>query len=205
VKKTSPFTTLFLDVGGVLLTNGWDRHSRALAVKTFHLDQEEMESRHRLVFDTFEIGKITLETYLDRVIFYQKRAFSRSRFKEFIFEQSKPFLQMIELMAKLKAAYGLKVAFLNNEGRELNEYRIKKFKLDSLADFHICSCIVHLKKPDEEIYRLALDIAQTPAEKALYVENTPMYVDIANGLGMQSILHTDQESTHKQLTRLLDK
>jgi len=202
VKKSISMTTLFIDVGGVLLTNGWDRHSRMLASKKFDLDLEEMENRHHLNADTFEMGKLTLENYLNRVVFYQKRKFSKSDFQKFMFEQSKPFSQMIDLILKLKIQHGLKIAVVSNESNELNEYRIKKFKLGEFVDFFISSCIVHLRKPDEDIFRLALDIAQVPAERVVYIENTPMFVEVAQGLGIQSILHTDYESTCSKLSFL---
>ena len=155
-----PITTLFLDIGGVLLTNGWDHQARKLAAKTFDLDLDEMEDRHHLTFDTYEVGKLTLKQYLSRVVFYQKRPFTPREFREFMFAQSKPFPQMIELVRKVKVRHGLKVAVVSNEGRELNTYRIRKFKLDGFVDSFISSCFVHVRKPDADIFRLALDIAQ---------------------------------------------
>ncbi len=195
-------TTLFIDVGGVLLTNGWDRHSRMLASQKFDLDLEEMENRHHLNADTFEMGKLTLENYLNRVVFYRKRKFSKGDFQKFMFEQSKPFPKMIDLILKFKVQHGLKIAVVSNESNELNEYRIKKFKLGKFVDFFISSCIVHLRKPDEDIFRLALDIAQVPAERVVYIENTPLFVEVAQGLGIKSILHTDYESTCTKLSTL---
>jgi len=202
LKKSVRITTLFLDVGGVLLTNGWDRNSRLLASKQFDLDLEEMENRHHLTFDTLEIGKISLEEYLNRVVFYRKRSFTRSRFQKFMFEQSKPYPKMIDLIVKLKACHGWKIAVVSNECKELNEYRIKTFQLDRFVDFFISSSIVHLRKPDEEMYRLALDIAQVSREQVCYLENTSMYIEVARKLGIQSVLHTDFESTRNQLSSL---
>ena len=188
-----------MDIGGVLLTNGWDRHARKRAAKAFDLDLTDMEDRHHLTFDTYEEGKLTLEEYLGRVVFYQKRPFTRARFRSFMFAQSKPYPQMIELVCRLKARHGLKIAVVSNEGRELNSYRIRKFKLDGFVDFFISSCFVHLRKPDVDIFRFALDIAQVPAGQIVYIENTPLFVQIAEGLGIRSILHTDYESTRRQL------
>lgn len=199
MKKTLPITTLFLDIGGVLLTNGWDLHARKRAATHFKLRLAEMEDRHHLTFDTYESGKLTLQEYLDRVVFYQKRPFTRAQFRRFMFAQSKPYPKMIELVAQLKVRHGLKIAVVSNEGRELNEYRIGKFKLDKLVDSFICSCFVHIRKPDADIFRLALDIAQAPAHQVIYVENTPMFVEIADGLGIRSILHTDYRSTCAKL------
>jgi putative hydrolase of the HAD superfamily len=197
-----PVTALFLDIGGVLLTNGWDHNARELAAKTFDLDLADMEDRHHLTFDTYEEGKLTLEEYLGRVVFYQKRPFTRDRFRRFMFAQSKPYPEMIELVAQLKVRHGLKIAVVSNEARELNAYRIRKFKLDGLVDSFISSCFVHVRKPDADIFRLALDIAQAPARQVVYIENTPMFVQIAEGLGIRSILHTDYSSTCAKLASL---
>ena len=199
MKKTSPITALFLDIGGVLLTNGWDHHARRRAAKNFNLQWTEMEDRHRLVFETHEEGKITFEEYLGRVVFYKKRPFTRSQFRRFMFTQSKPYSEMLDLAAQLKVRYELKIAVVSNESREVNAYRIRKFKLNGFVDSFISSCFVHIRKPDADIFRLALDIAQTPARHVLYVENTPMFVQIAEGLGIRSILHTDYKSTCAKL------
>jgi putative hydrolase of the HAD superfamily len=192
-------TTVFLDIGGVLLTDGWDHHARKRAAKNFKLEWDEMEDRHNLNFATYEEGKVTLEEYLDRVVFYQKRPFTRARFRRFMFAQSKPYPEMIELVAQLKVRHRLKIAVISNEARGLNEYRIRKFKLDRFVDFFISSCFIHIRKPDADIFRLALDIAQTPARQVVYIEDTPMFVQIAEGLGIRSILHTDYKSTRAKL------
>ena len=197
--RESEITTLFLDIGGVLLTDGWDHHARKRAATNFKLKLVEMEDRHHLTFDTYEEGKLTLEEYLGRVIFYQKRPFSRTQFRRFMFAQSKPYPKMIELVRRLKVRYGLKIAVVSNEARELNVYRIQKFKLDQFVDSFISSCFVHVRKPDADIFRLALDIAQAPARQVVYIENTPMFVRIAEGLGIRSILHTDYRSTCAKL------
>jgi putative hydrolase of the HAD superfamily len=202
MKRNAPITALFLDIGGVLLTNGWDHHARKRAATRFKLELTEMENRHHLTFDTYEEGKLTLEEYLGRVVFYQKRSFTRAQFRRFMFAQSKPRTEMIELVRKLKAKYDLKVIVLSNEARELNTYRIRKFKLDGFVDSFVSSCFVHLRKPDADIFKLALDVAQTPALQIIYIENTPMFVQIAEGLGIRSILHTDYRSTRAKLATL---
>ncbi len=202
MKKTPSITCLFLDIGGVLLTDGWDHHARARAATNFHLDLAEMEDRHHLTFDTYEEGKLTLEEYLGRVVFYQERSFTEEQFRRFMFEQSKPYPEMIELIARLKARHGLKVAVVSNEGRELNSYRIHKFKLDTVVDCFISSCFVHTRKPDADIFRLAMDIIQVPAPQIIYIENTSMFVQVAEGLGIRSILHTDPNSTSTKLASL---
>jgi putative hydrolase of the HAD superfamily len=195
MKRAAPVTTLFLDVGGVLLTNGWDHLARKRAAKHFKLAWAEMEERHSLVFETHEEGRMTFQEYLGWVVFHQKRPFTRSQFRDFIFAQSKPYPGMIELIGNLKARYGLKIVVVSNESREVNAYRIRAFELDRLVDTFISSCFVHKRKPDVDIFRLALDIAQAPPSQIVYIENTPMFVQIAEGLGIRSILHVDLKST----------
>lgn len=202
MENEKPIAALFLDVGGVLLTNGWERQSRELAATVFGLDMDEMNDRHQLTVETYEMGRLTLEEYLNLVIFFRERTFSRIAFRNFMFKQSKAHLQMIELICKLKAQYGLKIAVVSNEGRELNSYRIRHFKLDKFVDFFISSCFVHLRKPDHDMYRMALDIAQVPAEQVVYVDDQPMFVQVAEAQGIRSIHHTDYTSTSRQLARL---
>jgi putative hydrolase of the HAD superfamily len=199
MKKNIPTTTLFLDVGGVLLTNGWDHHARKRAAKHFKLNWAEMQDRHELNFEIQEEDKITFQEYLNRVIFWQKRPFTRAEFRQFMFAQSKPCPAMIELVRNLKAEYQLKVFVVSNEAREVNAYRIRQFKLDGFVDAFISSCFVHIRKPDADIFRLALDIAQVPARQIVYIENTPLFVQIAESLGIRSILHTDCKSTAAKL------
>ena len=194
-----PIKTLFLDIGGVLLTNGWDHQARKRAAAHFKLEWDEEEVLHHLMFAAYEEGKITLEEYLSRAVFNEERTFTREQYREFMFAQSHAYPEMIDLFTQLKMRYKLKIAVVSNEAREVNAYRLGKFKLNEFVDFFISSCFVHLRKPDADIFRLALDIAQTPVEQILYVENTPMFVDIAAGLGIRGILHTDYKSTCAKL------
>ncbi|MFN2283382.1 MAG: HAD family hydrolase [Anaerolineae bacterium] len=187
MKRAIPITTLFLDVGGVLLTNGWGHQSRSLAAKAFDLNLDEMEDRHHLTFDTYEVGKLTLEEYLTRTVFYEERPFTRDQFREFMCAQSQPYPDMIELARNLKAQHELKIAVVNKEARELNSYRIERFKLDEFVDFFISSCFVHFRKPDADIFRLALDIAQVPAEQVVYIDDQPLFVQVAEGLGIHGL------------------
>ena len=199
MKKTIPVTCLFVDIGGVLLTNGWDHQARRRAAHHFKLDWAEMRARHELNFEIQEVDKISFREYLDRVIFWKKRPFTRAEFRQFMFAQSKPFTEMIELVRNLKAKYRLKIVVVSNESRELNAHRIRQFKLAGFVDAFISSCFVHLRKPDAEMFRLALDVAQVPARQIVYIENTPLFVQIAEGLGIQAILHTDYKSSHAKL------
>jgi putative hydrolase of the HAD superfamily len=202
LRPSTEIRGLLLDVGGVLLSNGWDHLARKRVAKHFKLDWAEMEERHRLNFETHEEGRMTFAEYLRRVVFYQKRPFTRAQFRRFMCEQSTPCAEMIKLFVELKARHGLKITVVSNEAREVNAYRIRKFKLDAFVDAFISSCFVQLRKPDVEIFRLALDIAQAPARQVVYIENTPLFVQIAEGLGIRSILHTDYQTTRAKLAAL---
>jgi putative hydrolase of the HAD superfamily len=200
--KLSPITTLFLDVGGVMLSNGWGHESRSLAAEVFNLDISEIEERHHLTMTTYEEGKLSIDEYLKLVIFYKERGFTFNQFQEFIFEQTTSDQKMISFIQRLKAKYQLKIAVINNEGRELNEFRIKKFKLDQFVDFFISSCFVHFRKPDVDIFRIALDIAQVPAEEVVYIEDMQMFVDVARSLGIRSIRHKSYSTTSGELAAM---
>ena len=192
-------TTLFTDIGGVLLTNGWDRQARAEAAQRFNLNLPEVEERHHLTFDTYEVGKITLDEYLDRLVFYEERNFSREDFKDFMVSKSLPYHDMIKLICDLKKKYNLKVAVISNEGRELNQYRINTFRLNEFIDFFISSSFVHFRKPDADIFKVAIDISQSDVETSIYIDDRMLFVQIAEGLGLTGICHTDYEDTKKKL------
>lgn len=192
-------SALFLDIGGVLLTNGWDRTSRQKAAKKFGLDYEELNERHHLTYDTYEAGKLSLREYLDRIVFYEKRNFSHDDFRKFMFEQSQPFPEMIDLVRSLKEKYRLKVGVISNEGREVNEHRITNFRLGEIIDFFVSSCFVHVRKPDRDIYRIALDIAQAAPDESVYVDDRAMFAQVAAGLGLRSVHHKGYETTKSAL------
>lgn len=197
--KLIPVTTLFIDIGGVMLNNGWGHESRKLACENFELNFTEIEERHNLTMVSYEEGKLTLDEYLNLVVFFQKRAFNLNQFREFMFAQSIANIEMIDYTRKLKELYHLKIAVINNEGRELNEYRIKKFHLNQFVDFFISSCFVHFRKPDADIFRIALDIAQVETEQVIYIEDRQMFVDVARSLGIRSIQHKNYLSTSAEL------
>ncbi len=192
-------TTLFLDIGGVLLTNSWDQGTRKLASEKFHLDYEEMNERHHLTFDTYEEGKLSLKDYLDRVVFYQPRPFSFEEFVSFIYSQSIAFPEMIDLICSLKERYRLQIAAVSNEGREFTLYRVEKFGLRSFMDFFISSCFIHIRKPDEDVYRIALDVAQVHPDQVIYIDDRAMFIEVARTLGIEGIVHTDVASTRQAL------
>jgi putative hydrolase of the HAD superfamily len=197
-----PITHLFTDLGGVLLTNGWDSSLRHRTADHFGINSAEMDERHHLTYDTYESGKMGLAAYLDRVIFYEPRGFTREDVIDFIFGEARAFPEMIDLVCRLKARHGIKVAVVSNEGRELTADRIRRFRLDGFVDFFIVSCYVHFRKPDEDIFRVALDIAQADPRQVAYIEDRPMFVEVAASLGMHAIWHHGYESTRDHLAAL---
>jgi putative hydrolase of the HAD superfamily len=200
--SVTAITHLFSDIGGVLLTNGWDRHMRRDAAASFALDLEDLNDRHKMSFDTYEEGKLNLDTYLNQVVFYKERPFTREDFKEFMFAQSRPKVEMINLVSGLKWKYRLKTAAISNEGRELTIYRIKKFDLTTLFDYFVSSCFVHFRKPDVDMYRIALDISQADPARSVYIDDRALFVEIAQDLGFHGIHHTDFEITRTKLKEL---
>ncbi len=198
--RNGNITTLFLDIGGVLLTNGWDRQARIKAIQQFNLDGEEVNERHHLTFDTYEVGKLSLEDYLNRVIFYDKRSFTKKDFKEFMLAQSQQLPDMVDYIKKIKQEYGLKVTAVSNEGRELTEHRIKKFKLYELFDSFVASSFVHFRKPDIDIFKIALDVSQALPGNVVYIDDRHMFVEVAGTIGIKGIHHTSFESTKEKLS-----
>jgi len=201
--NTYRITTLFLDIGGVLLTNGWDRTARRLASEQFHLDFDEMNERHHLIFDVYEMGKITLNEYLDQLIFDSNINFSKEDFKSFMFQQSQPYYDTIDFFKELKRKHSLKVVAVNNEGRELNEFRIKKFHLDELFDGFVSSSYVKMRKPDIDIFRLACDISNCLPQQALLVDDRDMFVEVAKTIGINGI-HYEGLSSIKEKMSLME-
>ena len=199
MQNKSNITTLFLDIGGVLLSDGWGHDFRVRGAEKFHLDQKELEERHSIMFATFEEGKITLREYLQRVVFYEKRDFTFDQFQDFMFSLTTPYPDMIAFIKKLKAQYGLKIVAVSNEARELNAYRINAFMLNEFIDFFISSCYVHVRKPDAAIFKMALDVAQVAANEVVYIDDVQLFTDIAADIGIKSIRHTDWQSTSKAL------
>lgn len=201
MRESTHISALFLDIGGVMLTNGWDRHARRCAAEQFHLDYDEMDENHHLTFDTYEEGKLSLNDYLDRVVFYKPRSFSRDEFQEFMFAQSQPYPQMLTLLRKLKRRYKLHMTAVSNEGRELTIHRIRRFDLISIIDTFVSSCFVHFRKPDPDMYRMAVDITQVPVEHTVYIDDRPMFVDVAESMGIHGIRHKDFETTRDALAQ----
>ena len=193
---------LFLDVGGVLLTNGWGHESRQLAAKTFEIDYAEMEALHNLIFNIYEIGKITLDEYLDMVVFNHPRNFTREDFKAFIFSESKELPDLLQWLIEWKKDCGFRIMSINNEGKELNDYRIKKFGLHQCFDAFISSCEVGMRKPDPSIFKLAMGIAQAKPDQCYYFDDRAMLVEAARTTGINVYQHKDFESTKQLLEHI---
>jgi len=196
--------TIFFDIGGVLLSNGWGHESRELAAKTFGFDYEEMNRLHEFIFNVYEVGSITLDEYLDTTIFYQQRNFSRDDFKDFMFSQSVQLPHMLEWLVewKNKNSDRFRILSINNEGRELNHYRIRKFNLYACFDAFVSSCEVGMRKPDPGIFRQAMGIAQARPEECLYFDDRPILVHAASKTGMKCYHHEGFESTKKIIESL---
>ena len=198
----SGITTLFLDIGGVLLTNGWDTALRKQTAEHFNVDYSELDHRHRVTYDTYEEGKMSLETYLRQIIFFEPRSFTTADVQNYILEQAEPYQDTIDLVQRLKAVYGLKIAVVSNEGREIAEDRIARFHLKDFVDFFIVSAFVHFRKPDLDIYRLALDVAHVQPEQVAYIEDRPLLCEVAAELGIHSVLNRSAAETREVLARL---
>lgn len=197
-----PIQAIFLDIGGVLLTNGWDQQARQRGAQQFGLDFNVLNERHHRIFDTYESGKMTLDEYLTRIVFYEPRDFSRDTFTQFILDQSEPHTAMIDLFRQLKKQYGLKLFAVNNEGRELNAYRITHFGLKEIFDAFMSSCYVHVRKPDPEIFRVALDITQIDPAQVLYLDDRQMFIEVAQTVGINAFQHLDYDSTRQKLATM---
>ncbi|MGD0179107.1 MAG: HAD family phosphatase [Terriglobales bacterium] len=194
-------TALFWDVGGVLLSNAWDREQRQRTLKEFNLDEVEFESRHEMLVSSFERGKITLQNYLERTVFYRPRSFTAEAFTQHMFSLSTPNPETLQLGKELSRSCKYLMATINNESKELNLYRIQTFGLREIFSLFVSSCFVGLRKPEEGIYRLALEITQRPPEECCFIDDRPLNLDSASRLGM----HVIQMKTAEQLRADLQK
>ena len=178
--------TLFWDVGGVLLSNAWDHQERQRAVEQFHLQKDEFEASHKQVVADFETGKMTLDQYLERTVFYQSRSFTREEFKRYMLSQSRAKQETLDFARALATKWVMST--INNESRELNEYRIRTFELTKIFDLFVSSCYVGLRKPDERIYRLAIDLVQKDPQETCFIDDRPENIEGAQKIGMRTIL-----------------
>ncbi len=178
-----PITAIFWDLGGVLLSNAWDRDQRAAAVTRFSLDAVDFEDRHREVVGALETGRCTLGEYLRAVVFHAPRPFGEAEFRNFMREQSSGFAENLAVVDELAATGRYLLATLNNESRALNDYRIERFELRSRFSAFFCSAYVGAMKPDRAIYRAALDITQRAPGEVVFVDDRPQNVEGARALG----------------------
>lgn len=195
-------TTLFWDIGGVVLTNGWDRGSRAAAVDAFHLDKEDFQDRHDLSFPAFDAGQITLNQYLDRTLFYRPRPFTREEFTAFMFAQSREYPDTRAVLADAARTGKYLVASINNEPLELNEYRIEAFHLRDNFQLFFSSCYLHSRKPEEGIYRIALEVTQRPPESCVFIDDRPLNLENPRRLGINVIHHQNATQLRADLKAL---
>jgi putative hydrolase of the HAD superfamily len=193
---------LFWDNGGVILTNGWDRSSRRKAVEHFHLDWEDFADRHELMLNAFETGEATLDQYLQRTVFYRPRPFTIEEFKAFMFSQSQPLSESLDLLAQLARARRCSMAALNNESREINEYRIAQFRLHDYFEAFFSSCYLRLRKPDAQIYRRALEITQRKPGACVMIDDRDLNLECARELGMRTIQFQNAAQLRDDLARL---
>ena len=193
---------LFFDIGGILLTNGWGHESRQEAARIFGLDYKEVSELHTFIFNVYEAGSVDLDEYLDTVVFNHPRDFTREDFKKFMYEQSKELPDMLAWLKEWKKDCGFRIISINNEGKELNDYRIKKFKLHECFDAFVSSCDVGIRKPDPQIFRLALGIAQAMPQESVYFDDRKMFALAAQKLGIRAFQHTGFETTKNILEDL---
>jgi putative hydrolase of the HAD superfamily len=194
-----PITTLFFDIGGVCLSNGWDHEQREMIAKEFNFDYAAFDARHRQVVDTLERGQIGLDDYLQWTLFYQERSFSSQELTEAIKQLSTPIDDTLELLRALKCKGSYSLMTINNESRELNEYRIERFGLRDIFSAFFSSCYLGLMKPQPEHYRKALQISQCVPAECVYIDDRPMNVEVARILGMQPLLFTSAAQLENDL------
>jgi putative hydrolase of the HAD superfamily len=201
-RETYGVKVIFFDIGGVLLSNGWGHESREKAARVFGLDFSEMNTLHNFIFNVYEINSITLNEYLDRVVFSDSRDFSKEDFKTFMFAQSVELPGMLSWLKTWKRNCGFRVMSINNEGKELNDFRIKLFGLHECFDAFISSCEVGMRKPDPGIFNLAMGIAQVSPNECIYFDDRLTLVQSAQQLGIRSFQHSNFSSTKKLLEDL---
>lgn len=187
---------IFCDIGGVLLSNGWGHLSRQEAATKFSIDYAEMDYLHDFIFNTYEIGAITLDEYLDVVVFNKSRDFTQETFKDFMYAQSVELPGMLAWLKEWKLQNNhVRIIAVNNEGRELNNYRVKKFKLHECFDAFVSSSEVGMRKPDPGIFRLALGVAHAEPGDCMYFDDRPILAEAARKLGIKAYHHQDFEKT----------
>jgi putative hydrolase of the HAD superfamily len=200
--NASSFRLLCCDIGGVLGTNGWDGELRGKVCSHFHVLQESIEERHRLMFDTYERGFMDLEAYLRYVFFDVPRAFTLEELRGYIYAGSQPWPENMALFSRVKKINGLKLALISNEGQGITEHRVDTFGLRELADFMVISHCVHMRKPDRQIWQLTLDLAQVRAAEAIYVDDRAPFAQVAADIGFAAFPHVSLDATREQFRKL---
>ena len=180
--------TILFDVGGVCLTNGWDHISREKATVKFSLDYEETEKRHKPLLKKFEKGKLSLDEYLDEVVFFKERDFSKSDFIEFMHSQSETIDSTLKILDKLNKKRKYQLVTLNNESRELNKFRINKFNLSKYFECFFSSCYLGTRKPEQEIFYAATHLLQKDPEECLFIDDREENYNAATNYGLNTIL-----------------
>lgn len=180
--------TLFFDVGGVLLTNGWDTAARTKAAQVFGIEYPEFQTRHEMLKTAFETGRIDLDTYIRRTVFFQPRAFTPEDFKQHMYGVSQRLGDTLDFVRALAATGKYRLFTLNNESRELQEHRVRTFHMAPVFRAFLTSCYLGLAKPDEDIYRNALGIAACSAGRGLFIDERSMNVEAASALGLNTFL-----------------
>ena len=198
-----PFDVILFDVGGVLLTNGWDHRERNLVLEQFRLDRAEFEARHPQPNDAWERDAITAKDYLDATVFYEPRDFTTDDFMQAVFAQSVPLPQgALSILQELAASGKWMLGCLNNEAREPNEYRFRKYNLRDAFDVSLSSCYMGLRKPHPEMYKRALDILGKPAERILFIDDRAENAQGARDAGMKAIRFEGAEQLRRDLETL---
>jgi putative hydrolase of the HAD superfamily len=198
----STIHAIFWDVGGVLLTNAWDRSERLAALEHFRLDDEEFHSRHEMVVSSFERGKISLDEYLDRTVFYRNRPFTREDFRVFMFSLSQPMPEVLAFARALAESGKYFMSTINNESCELNLHRIEKYGLRKIFRLFVSSCFVGLRKPESGIYRLAIDTTQITPEECCFIDDRALNLECAAKLGMRTIQMQTLDQLRSELGKL---
>lgn len=198
-----PFDVILFDIGGVLLTNGWDHCERAAVLDRFHLNHAEFEARHPGPYDAWERDQIAAREYLDATVFYEPRAFTPDEFIDAIFEQSVLLPNgAVGILEELAASGNWMLGALNNEAREPNEYRLRTFGLRQYFDITLSSCYMGLRKPQPEIYRRALDVLGRPAERVLFIDDRQENAAAAAAAGIKAIRFDGADTLRRDLETL---
>jgi putative hydrolase of the HAD superfamily len=180
-------SAVFCDVGGVLLTNGWDHAQRSRLVEQFGLDGADFDARNQMVSAAFDAGQLDIDQYLDRTIFYRPQSFRKQEVRDFMYAQSEALPDSIALIGRLAQAGKVFLATLNNESRELNLHRIEKFGLRNYFSAFFSSCYLGVSKPHPQIYRMALDISQRQPEECVFIDDRSLNLECARRLGLHTI------------------